>query len=177
MRSKTRETVDRDVWGPSPLRLPPPKNIKVTIRWSRELGIRSRAANEAYELLTDLLGKDRVPPDKKHFIVGSHELARARRRERDRNWRRAKRRAAGMVTRDIYERGSITKREPWKAFGCSRRTWERHGKPDVASVSSLMLARDDTLATCRAKKYAATLRPPAAGRNGTVFFGSGQGTA
>jgi hypothetical protein len=60
----------------------------------------------------------------------------ARRRERDRSWRRAKRRACGMVVREIYECNSITKREPWKAFGWCRRTWERHGKPGVASVSA-----------------------------------------
>lgn len=145
MRGKTRKIVDREVWGASPLRLAPPEDVKVTTQWSKKLGTKVRsstAADEAYEFLIDLLGKDRIPNKKEKVIAEARGRREARRRERDRNWRRARRRAGGMVAREIYECNSITKREPWKAFDWSRRTWERHGKPepDVAGVSSPILA-------------------------------------
>jgi hypothetical protein len=128
MRGKTRKIVDREVWGASPLRLAPPEDVKVTTQWSKKLGTKVRsstAADEAYEFLIDLLGKDRIPNKKEKVIAEARARREARRRERDRNWRRARRRAGGMVAREIYECNSITKREPWKAFDWSRRTWER----------------------------------------------------
>jgi hypothetical protein len=42
---------------------------------------------------------------------------------------RLKRRAAGAVPRDEYEANSLSRKQPWLEFGCSRRTWERKGKP------------------------------------------------
>lgn len=37
--------------------------------------------------------------------------------------------------RALYEAESLSQTQPWKAFGISRRQWERRGKPDVASLS------------------------------------------
>jgi hypothetical protein len=145
MRSKTRKTIDRDVWDASLLRLPPPENVKVTARRSRELQTKVLAVDEeVYQFLFDLLGKDCLRTKKEKVAAETQEQRVARRRERDRNWRRAKRRACGMVAREIYECNSITKREPWKTFGWCRRTWERHGKPNVAGVSSPIPAPSST---------------------------------
>jgi predicted transcriptional regulator len=36
-----------------------------------------------------------------------------------------------------YEGQSLTKAKPWTAFGVSRATWYRHGKPSVLSVGCL----------------------------------------
>lgn len=58
----------------------------------------------------------------------------AERKRKDREAKRAKREASP-------KRPSLTKLEPWKAFGWSRRTWERHGKPhpdDAIPVGSNM---------------------------------------
>jgi hypothetical protein len=81
MRGKTREIVDRDIWGASPLRLAPPEDVKVTTRWSKKLGTKVRssaAADEAYEFLIDLLGKDRIPNKKKVIAETVGTAARAR---------------------------------------------------------------------------------------------------
>lgn len=41
-----------------------------------------------------------------------------------------KRAARGRKPRVLYESQSISASQPWQAFGWSRRTWYRHGKPD-----------------------------------------------
>ena len=53
----------------------------------------------------------------------------ARRRASKNARRKAKRRASGMKSRAEYESASASRNRPWEAFGISRRTWERRGKP------------------------------------------------
>ena len=48
-----------------------------------------------------------------------------RRKDRDRERKEAKRRAAGVLPRDAYEAGSVEKTKPWEVEGGSRRTWYR----------------------------------------------------
>ena len=47
------------------------------------------------------------------------------RRERHRLGEERRRRASGMVPRPEYEAGSVSRLEPWRAEGVSRRTWYR----------------------------------------------------
>jgi len=54
-------------------------------------------------------------------------------RKLKRSWYdRGRRRAAGMVPRAEYEARSLARTRPWEAFGISRSTWYRRGKPDPA---------------------------------------------
>ncbi|MBX4906919.1 MULTISPECIES: hypothetical protein [Rhizobium] len=68
-------------------------------------------------------------------------LQKEKRRQRDRNRKEERRRAAGAVSRADYLDNSLSAARPWEAFGISRRTWERRGKPmpepmpDVAPIS------------------------------------------
>jgi len=39
------------------------------------------------------------------------------------------RRAAGAIPRATYEANALTQLKPWAAFGVSRATWYRHGRP------------------------------------------------
>jgi hypothetical protein len=57
-----------------------------------------------------------------------------RRRERNRMAKEARRRARGATPRVEYEANSLTRTEPWKAQGISRRTWERRRR--VASAGT-----------------------------------------
>ncbi|ANK85662.1 MULTISPECIES: hypothetical protein [unclassified Rhizobium] len=57
------------------------------------------------------------------------KLQKAKRRQRDRSRKEEQRRAAGAVTRADYLDNSLSAARPWEAFGISRRTWERRGKP------------------------------------------------
>lgn len=61
--------------------------------------------------------------------IGAIDMSRAqrekRRKEKDRARQAAKRRAAGVVPRERYERASVEKSKPWLAEGISRRTWYR----------------------------------------------------
>jgi hypothetical protein len=56
-----------------------------------------------------------------------------RRRERDRQRKRAVRRAHGMQPRTEYEAASLTHAKPWEGEGISRRTWYRHRAAQVAT--------------------------------------------
>ena len=59
--------------------------------------------------------------------------ARAQRQERRRIAAKERsernRRAAGAVPRATYEANGLTQMRPWAAFGVSRSTWYRHGRP------------------------------------------------
>lgn len=61
--------------------------------------------------------------------IGAIDHAKAartkRRRERDKERKAAKRKAAGAVPRGQYESASIEKSKPWLALKISRRTWYR----------------------------------------------------
>jgi hypothetical protein len=76
---------------------------------------------------------------------------RGRKQARDRDAVTAKRRKAGVVSRDEYLANSKSRTEPWKAEGVSRRTWERRRKAEDCrkSVASIRESsnRSDTLAT------------------------------
>ncbi|MBB4192658.1 hypothetical protein GGD53_002816 [Rhizobium aethiopicum] len=69
------------------------------------------------------------------------KLQKAKQRQRDRSRKEEQRRAAGAVSRADYLDNSLSAARPWEAFGISRRTWERRGKPmpepmpDVAPIS------------------------------------------
>lgn len=69
--------------------------------------------------------------------IGAIDLGKAARtklrKERDRNRKRAKRRAAGAVPRRKYEAGSVERLKPWVAEGISRRTWYRRRARDSAA--------------------------------------------
>src|SRR5262249_18031434 len=85
--------------------------------------------------------------------IGSVNVKRTDRREirriRDKVKHRDKRRAAGVRPRDEYEANSLSRTQPWRERGMSRRTWERHrNKARDASVSTPSLLNDeDRLAT------------------------------
>src|SRR5262249_19038324 len=62
--------------------------------------------------------------------------------------RQQRRRAAGIRPRHEYEANSLSKTQPWKELGMSRRTWERHRNKRDASVSAAyLLTAQDRLAT------------------------------
>jgi hypothetical protein len=62
--------------------------------------------------------------------IGAIDMSKAqrekRRKDKDRARKAAKRRAAGVVPRERYERGSIEHSKPWIEAGISRRTWYRN---------------------------------------------------
>jgi hypothetical protein len=66
--------------------------------------------------------------------IGAIDMSKAqrekRRKHKDRARKAAKRRAAGAVPRDRYERASVEQSKPWVVAGISRRTWYR--RRDVA---------------------------------------------
>jgi hypothetical protein len=69
----------------------------------------------------------------------------------------AKRRANGVRPRAEYEAKSLSRTQPWKELGMSRRTWERHrnkaAAPHDASVSTpIFLSTVDRLATPERKR-------------------------
>ncbi|MBB3353485.1 hypothetical protein FHT70_003432 [Rhizobium sp. BK049] len=57
------------------------------------------------------------------------KLQKEKRRQRERTRKEEQRRAAGAVSRAEYLDNSLSAARPWEAFGISRRTWERRGKP------------------------------------------------
>ncbi len=65
--------------------------------------------------------------------IGAADVDAAERKRRRRAQQRQRmerlRRARGAVAREQYEESSASRLKPWEAFGVSRRTWERHGKP------------------------------------------------
>lgn len=62
----------------------------------------------------------------KTIVSRSEAAERHRKREEDR------RRAAGALDRKAYESASLSRQKPWEAFGISRRSWYRAGKPTPA---------------------------------------------
>jgi hypothetical protein len=85
--------------------------------------------------------------------IGSVNVKRADRKVirmvRDKVKKEQRRRAAGMRPRTEYEANSLSRTQPWRALGMSRRTWERHrNRPRDASVSAIsFLSKNDRLAT------------------------------
>ncbi|MBY5365896.1 hypothetical protein ACIPSK_03490 [Rhizobium sp. LARHSG275] len=65
------------------------------------------------------------------------KLQKEKRRQRDRSRKEEQRRAVGARSRADYLAHSLSAARPWEAFGISRRTWERRGKPmpDPATIS------------------------------------------
>lgn len=57
------------------------------------------------------------------------KLQKQKQRQRDRSRKEEQRRAAGACPRTDYLANSFSQAGPWEAFGISRRTWERRGKP------------------------------------------------
>ncbi|MDF0698033.1 hypothetical protein PYR71_16300 [Rhizobium sp. MC63] len=57
------------------------------------------------------------------------KLQKAKRRQREQSRKEKQRRAAGAVARADYLANSLSQSRPWEAFGISRRTWERRGRP------------------------------------------------
>ncbi|NEJ71231.1 hypothetical protein GR197_11895 [Rhizobium phaseoli] len=73
-------------------------------------------------------------------------LQKQKRRQRDRSRKEQQRRAAGALTRSDYLANSLSQARPWEAFGISRRTWERRGKP---------MPEAETLSDCGSMSLAA----------------------
>lgn len=69
--------------------------------------------------------------------IGAHDVTKRQRMQMQKQLRRARdqerkereRRAAGAISRAEFLANSLTQKQPWCAFGISRRTWERRGKP------------------------------------------------
>ncbi|KEC75589.1 hypothetical protein RLPCCGM1_c0968 [Rhizobium leguminosarum bv. phaseoli CCGM1] len=57
------------------------------------------------------------------------KLQKAKRRQRELSRKEKQRRAAGAAPRADYLANSLSQSRPWEAFGISRRTWERRGRP------------------------------------------------
>jgi hypothetical protein len=138
------------------------KSVAPWITESEAAQLLDRAYAEPCKLSDDALGrklglKDADRTRLRISAIGSVDVPRAARlarRAAKKNERRtAKRRAAGMTPRAEYEATSASKTRPWEAFGYSRRTWERKGKPQppnpVASVapSNLSLTVGATVTT------------------------------
>jgi hypothetical protein len=84
--------------------------------------------------------------------IGSVNVTRAERKEirkvRDKVKKQQKRRASGVIARAKYEAKSLSRTQPWRKEGVSRRTWERHQNKRDASVSAVCLVSTvDRLAT------------------------------
>jgi hypothetical protein len=58
-----------------------------------------------------------------------------RKRQREKHRREFDRRFAGKPTRAKYEANSLSRTQPWKAEGISRRTWERRRKRGAGSAT------------------------------------------
>lgn len=69
------------------------------------------------------------------------------RRRKDARRKRAKRRAEGSARREHYEENSLSRQQPWKAFGWCRRTWERKGKPAPGPTGAQSDASSSTVAS------------------------------
>jgi hypothetical protein len=96
------------------------------------------------------------------------DMSRAERRQHTRgreNERRIqKRRGKGMKTRAEYEAQSLSAIKPWETMGISRRTWERKRASGqitnngVASLATINLSENDTLASARVEVEPTNLR-------------------
>lgn len=73
--------------------------------------------------------------------IGAYDVSKSKRAKiqaakvkvRDCKRKEQARRANGQIKRSQYLTQSHSRQEPWKHFGCSRRTWERNGKPSPPS--------------------------------------------
>jgi len=127
---------------------PPPPEMKarpVSEAEAREIVDEALAVSPIFgcDRLAKFLG---LPYDVRNKLkirtIGSIDVKkRARmeiRRVRDKVKRQNKRRAEGVRPRDEYEANSLSRTQPWRALGVSRRTWERHrNKAHDASVSAI----------------------------------------
>lgn len=60
-------------------------------------------------------------------------VSRAEAAERHKRRAESRRRVAGVIDRQTYERTSLSRQKPWDALGMSRRSWYRAGKPLIQS--------------------------------------------
>jgi hypothetical protein len=90
----------------------------------------------------------------------SREEAKAERRRKDAAYQASKRHASGATPHSQ----SLSQTRPWEAFGWSRRTWYRRGKPELGTNSSAqngtVKSADDT--TSSAIGTGGTSKPPIA---------------
>ena len=56
-----------------------------------------------------------------------------------------RRREAGMMPRDEYERNSLEKQKPWVTLGISRRTWFRRQKERFATADTDVMANNSSI--------------------------------
>jgi hypothetical protein len=63
------------------------------------------------------------------------------RKQKKRQRERLRRLSQGAKTRAEYLAASLSQTKPWLGQGVSRRTWERNGKPDVASPCQVNLVK------------------------------------
>ena len=95
----------------------------------------------------------------------SRDAAKQRKNEKDRTRQERKRRAAGVQDRESYLANTLTRQEPWLAFGISRRTWERRGKPmPVAGVSRVPIKDKNGYTLATAVEEAPQAAEPAGGQ-------------
>jgi hypothetical protein len=90
--------------------------------------------------LIEMLG---VSEEEMRLLCLRHLVTDEIKRERDRERKRALRRAAGVIPRQAYLADSLSQTKPWVREGISRRTWERRiasTAPPVASPSGCMVA-------------------------------------
>ncbi len=80
--------------------------------------------------LIDLFGITDEEESKLKTIIGKDEKGR-----RNKSRLENRRRVAGVVDRATYEAQSVSRLKPWEAFGMSRRSWYRNGKPVASSLS------------------------------------------
>jgi hypothetical protein len=73
------------------------------------------------------------------------QAAKDRKREKDRVRRKNSRCMQGLQKRKLYEENSLSRLQPWKEEGVSRRTWERRRAASVSRIDSSV--NSDALAT------------------------------
>jgi hypothetical protein len=143
---------------PRPGDLPPPEMKAEPVSEAEACGIvdEALAVNPIFgcDRLAKFLGLTYDVRNKlKIRTIGSIDIKkRARmeiRRVLDKVKHENRRRAAGVLSRDEYEANSLSRTQPWKVLGMSRRTWERHrNKARDASVSAITyFSPKDGLAT------------------------------
>lgn len=70
------------------------------------------------------------------------DLAKANKRERDKNRQECKRRNLGMVDRKSQQAHTLAATKPWEAEGISRRTWFYRQKRDCTATSRVEINRN-----------------------------------
>lgn len=99
----------------------PTKQRRIT---AKALGERLRVTNEE---------RERLSLRTIHPVDMTDEQMAEQKKAKDRARKRRKR---ARTPRDVWEKNSLSKQQPWLAEGISRRTWERRRKA-VASVSAI----------------------------------------